>query len=53
MAWRRIGDKPLHEPMLSQLIDAYMRRKGFISTVIEHDTLWDNRFIHSVGIIKQ
>ena len=25
MAWRRIGDKPLPEPMLSQFTDAYMR----------------------------
>ena len=25
MAWRRIGDKPLSEPMLTRLIDAFMR----------------------------
>ena len=25
MAWRRIGDKPLSEPMLAQITDAYMR----------------------------
>ena len=25
MAWRRIGDKPLSEPMLIQPTDAYMR----------------------------
>ena len=25
MAWRRTGDKPLHEPMLNQFTDAYMR----------------------------
>ena len=25
MAWRRIGDKPLPEPMLIQFTDAYMR----------------------------
>ena len=24
MAWRRMGDKPLPEPMMAQLIDAYM-----------------------------
>ena len=24
MAWRRIGDKPLSEPMLTQFTDAYM-----------------------------
>ena len=25
MAWRRRGDKPLPEPMLTQFTDAYMR----------------------------
>ena len=25
MAWRRTGDKPFHELMLSQVTDAYMR----------------------------
>ena len=25
MAWRRLGDKPLPEPMMAQFIDAYMR----------------------------
>ena len=25
MAWRRIGDKSLPEPMLTQFTDAYMR----------------------------
>ena len=25
MAWRRTGDKPLSEPMLTQFIDPYMR----------------------------
>ena len=25
MAWRRTGDKPLPEPMMSQFTDAYMR----------------------------
>ena len=24
MAWRRIGDKPLPEPMLTHVLDAYM-----------------------------
>ena len=28
MAWRRPGDKPLSEPMLTQFTDAYMRHKG-------------------------
>ena len=26
MAWRRIGNKPLPEPMLPKLTDAYMRQ---------------------------
>ena len=25
MAWRRIGDKPLSEPMLTRFTDAYVR----------------------------
>ena len=28
MAWCRIGDKPLSEPMLIEFTDAYMRHKG-------------------------
>ena len=28
MAWRRIGDKPLSEPMLPRFSDAYMRHYG-------------------------
>ena len=28
MAWYRIGDKTLSEPMLIQLTDAYMRHSG-------------------------
>ena len=31
MAWRQTGDKPLHEPMLTQVIDAYMRHYGEMS----------------------
>ena len=31
MAWRRTGDKPLPEPMLTQFTDAYMRHKGEMS----------------------
>ena len=26
MAWRRIGDKPLSEPMLTRFTDAYIRQ---------------------------
>ena len=28
MAWHRIGDKPLPEPMMTQLTDAYKWHKG-------------------------
>ena len=31
MAWRRTGDKPLPEPMLTQFTDAYMRHYGEMS----------------------
>ena len=31
MAWRRIGDKPLSEPMLTPFIDANMRHLGEMS----------------------
>ena len=28
MAWRRTGDKPLSEPMMTQFNDAYMRHSA-------------------------
>ena len=31
MAWRRTGDKPLHEPIMAQFADAYMRHLGKMS----------------------
>ena len=31
IAWRRKGDKPLSEPMLTQFTDAYMRHLGEMS----------------------
>ena len=31
MAWRQTGDKPLHEAMIIQLTDEYMRHKGEMS----------------------
>ena len=31
MAWRRTGDKPLPEPMMTQFTDAYMRHKEDMS----------------------
>ena len=33
MAWRRTGDKPLPEPMMTQFTDAYMRHWGEMSYV--------------------
>ena len=38
MAWRRIGDKPLSEPMLTKFADAYMRHYiyGGISNSFQH-----------------
>ena len=31
MVWRRSGDKPLSEPMLAYLTDAYMRHSASMS----------------------
>ena len=31
MAWRRTGDKPLSEPMMTQFDDAYMRHSVSMS----------------------
>ena len=31
MAWRRIGDKPIFEPLLTQFTDAYMQHQGEMS----------------------
>ena len=31
VAWRRAGDKPLPEPMLTQFVDAYLRHWGEMS----------------------
>ena len=31
LAWRRTGDKPLPQSMLTQLTDAYMRHLGEVS----------------------
>ena len=31
MAWRRKGDKPLHEPMMTQFNDAYMHHLTSVS----------------------
>ena len=31
MAWRRIGDKPLSEPMMVWSADTYMRHSAYMS----------------------
>ena len=31
MAWGRVGEKPLSEPMLTRYTDAYMRHEGEMS----------------------
>ena len=31
MAWRRLGDKPLSEPMMVSFTDAYMRHSASVS----------------------
>ena len=31
MAWRRIGDKPLSEPIMTQFNDEFMRRSASMS----------------------
>ena len=33
MAWRRIANKPLSEPVATQLTDAYMRHQGEMSYI--------------------
>ena len=34
MAWRRTGDKPLPEALMTQFIDAYMRHWGELKPLI-------------------
>ena len=34
MAWRRTGDKPLSEPMMTQFNDAYMRHSAWVNSLI-------------------
>ena len=33
MAWRRVGDKPIIEPILTQFTDAYMQHQGEMSNI--------------------
>ena len=51
MSWCRTGDKPLHEPMLTQFTDAYIcgtRSDGLISLTANCDNIdrqtWDEEF---------
>ena len=34
MAWRQIGDKPLHEPMMTQFNDAYMCHQASMNSAV-------------------
>ena len=31
MVWRKTGDNPLHEPMVAQVVEAYMRHSASVS----------------------
>ena len=47
MAWHRIGDTPLSEPMLTRFTDAYMQHKGEMSFNLLHspvDSLYNTSF---------
>ena len=52
MAWHRIGDKPLSEPMLTRFTDAYMRHKGEMSKSSNHWLLWDGTIIFEYVVFK-
>ena len=42
MAWHRIGDKPLPEPMMTQFTNAYMEHKGGDElTFVMLDSAWE------------
>ena len=44
MAWRRIGDKPLSEPMLTQFTDAYVRHQGrWVKTLTLEQNGWHSQ----------
>ena len=42
MAWHRIGDKPLSEPMLTQFTDVYMRHQGEMSPIQHQAIVYTN-----------
>ena len=57
MAWRRIGDKPLSEPMLIRFIDAYMQWvkmvfSGMGISIIKIRRLWDHLiFVTGISVL--
>ena len=56
MAWRRIGNKPLPEPMLSQFTDAYMRGWGdelkFRPNITVNLTIWMYKLTPHIYLYK-
>ena len=48
MAWRRIGDKPLSEPMLPRLTDAYMRHWGVKSISVR---VYPRKYKHGFALL--
>ena len=47
MAWRRTGDKPLSEPMITQFNDAYMRHSA--STIFKIAQVVENLLQRTQG----
>ena len=47
MAWHRIGDKTLSEPMLTSFADAYMWHWGrWVNSLCPSHTIWHHRYWH-------
>ena len=52
MAWRRTGDKPLPEPMMTQFTDTYMQHYGGIlmsspdKNMVKYDMIWHDIKCH-------
>ena len=40
MVWRRTGDKPLHEPMLTQFLDAYTWHQEMELTWVKQESIY-------------
>ena len=51
MVWRRTGDKPLSETMMTQFNDAYMRHSASMSSHISGDQAVDLEGI--MGLVNQ